>query len=273
MTNLPLMRSGARTVYRLPRANRARTLLRLVVPVGCFAPSLMAPAFAQSQGKPEAPKFNVAAVTPFRDSFAIIVQGQARGWEVYALERTATGFLYTERMSLGSANHGSAEVLLDSQLKPTRAHDSTVVLGKSLGSDVHYRGQHATGVAWLYTDSGPRKTSIDTVLPTGAFDGRALMGLVLTLDWHPGAQYTLTMFDTDQGIITQRLTVIGEEHITIPSGTRNVFRADLSDLTDATSTQAPVSMWVTVTRPHRIVKVGGVIGDVDVSTVLVAASP
>ena len=247
------------------------TLRRVGVLIGFVTPMLAAPAIAQRQREPQAPQFDVAAVTPFRDSFAIIVQGQARGWEVYALERTATGFLYIERMSLGSANHGSAEVLLDSQLRPTRAQDSTVVFGKSLGSDVHYSGQHATGVAWVYTDSGPRKTPIDTVLPTGAFDGRALMGLVLTLDWHPGAQYALTMFETDQGMITQRLTVIDEEHITIPSGSRNVFRADLSDLTDPATTQAPVSIWVTVTKPHRIVKVGGVTGDF--TTVLVAASP
>ena len=247
------------------------SLRRVAVLIGSVTPMLTAPAIAQRQGEPQAPQFDVAAVTPFRDSFAIIVQGQSRGWEVHALERTATGFLYIERMSLGSADHGSAEVLLDSQLKPTRAQDSTVVSGKSFGSDVRYSGQHAIGVAWLYTDSGPRKIPIDTVLPTGAFDGRAFMGLVLTLDWHPGARYALTMFETDQGIVTQRLTVIGEEHITIPSGSRNVFRADLSDLTDPTTTQAPVSIWVTVTRPHRIVKVGGVTGDF--STVLVAASP
>jgi hypothetical protein len=243
----------------------------VAVLIGSVTPTLIAPAIAQRQGEPQAPQFNVAAVTPFRDSFAIIVQGQARGWQVYAMEKTASGFLYIERMFLGPANNGNAEVSLDSQLKPIRARDTTMVFGKSYGSDVQYSGQRATGFAWLHTDSGPRRIPIDTVLPSGAFDGRAFMGLIVTLDWHPGAQYALTMFETDQGIITQRLTVVGEEHITIPSGSRNVLRADLTDLTDRTSTQAPVSIWVTVTRPHRIVKVGSV--NDDFSTVLVAPYP
>jgi hypothetical protein len=241
---------------------------RVAVLIGSLTPMLIAPAIAQRQGQPQTPQFDAAAVTLYRDSFAIIVQGQVRGWELYAMERTATGFLYRERMFLGPANNGEAEVSLDSQLKPIRAQDTTVVFGKSFGSDVHYSGQHATGFAWLQTDSGPKRIPIDTVLPSGAFDGRALMELVLTLDWHPGAQYALTMFEPDEGIITQRLTVVGEEHITIPSGSRDVFRAELTDLT---TTEAPVSIWVTATKPHRIVKVGGATDDF--STVLVAPYP
>ncbi len=245
---------------------------RVAVLIGTVTPMLMAPAIAQRQGEPQAPQFDVAAVTPFRDSFAIIVQGQARGWQVYAMERTATGFLYTDRFSLGPANTGSAEVELNSQLTPIRVHSTQLTLGMSDSTDVRYAGQRATGFATRFMKSRPRKIPIDTVLPPGAFDSDALMGLVLTLDWHPGAQYALTMFHTDESrITTQRLTVVGEEHITIPSGSRNVFRADLTDLTDLTTTQAPASIWVTATKPHRIVKVGGATDDF--STVLVAPSP
>jgi len=95
------------------------------------------------------------------------------------------------------------------------------------------------------------------------------MGLILTLDWHPGAQYALTMFYADEGdIATQRLTVVAEEDITIPMGNRHVFRAELTDLND-TATETTMSIWVTTTKPHRIVKERSAIEE----TVLVAASP
>src|SRR5436309_11632089 len=119
MTNPPRRRSDARTVAKVTCLNRVRSLLRFAVPLGCFAPVLRSPAFAQRQAESQAPQFDVAAVTSFRDSFAMVL-GQARGWQVYAMERTATGFLFTDRFSLGPADNGNAEVLLDSQLKPIR---------------------------------------------------------------------------------------------------------------------------------------------------------
>lgn len=266
MTNPPRKRSDARTVAKLARLNRVRTLLRLAVLLGCFAP--LSPAFAQRQGEPQAPQFDVAAVTPFRDSFAMVL-GQARGWQVYAMERTATGFLFTDRFSLGPADNGNAEVLLDSQLKPIRVQSTGLTFGMSSTGDVHYAGQHATGFASRPTRTGSTRVPIDTVLPSGSFDNEALMGLILTLDWHPGAQYALTMFYADEGdIATQRLTVVAEEDIIIPMGSRHVFRAELTDLTD-TTTEATMSIWVTTTKPHRIVKERSAIEE----TVLVAASP
>ncbi len=235
--------------------------------VGFVTPMLIAPAIAQRPEEPQAPQFDVAAVTPFRDSFALVL-GQARGWHVYAMERTATGFLFTDRFSLGPANNGSAEVLLDSQLKPIRVQSSGLTFGMSSNAEVHYVGQRASGFESRLTRSGPTRISIDTVLPSGSFDNLALMELILTLDWHPGAQYALTMFYVDGGsITTQRLTVVGEEHIIIPIGSRNVFRAELTDLTD-TTTEAAVSIWVTTTKPHRIVKVRSAIEE----TVLVTPS-
>lgn len=228
---------------------------RVAVIIGSVTPMLMSPAIAQKRGEPQAPQFDVAAVTPFRDSFAIIVQGQTRGWQVYAMARTAAGFLYTDRFALGPANKGNVEVSLDPQLKPIRVQSTGLTFGMPSNDDVHYAGQRATGFASRFTGSGPTSIPIDTILPSGAFDNLALMGLIVALDWHPGAQYALTMFYADEGTIaTQILTVVGEEHLTTPLGGRDVLRADLTDLTDTTA-QAPVSIWVTTTKPHRIVKV------------------
>jgi Protein of unknown function (DUF3108) len=268
MTTPARRRSDTRTVAKRARLKRVRTLLRLAALLGCLAPLPLSRAFAQRQGEPQAPQFDVAAVTPFRDSFAVVL-GRTHGWQVYAMERTATGFSFTDRFSFGPANNGNAEVLLDSQLKLVRVQSTGLTFGMSSTGDVHYAGQHATGFASRPTRTGPTRVPIDTVLPSGSFDNQALMGLILTLDWHPGAQYALTMFYADDGAIaTQRLTVLAEEDITIPMGSRHVFRAELTDVAD-TTTETAMSIWVTTTKPHRIVKERSAIAE----TVLVAASP
>jgi len=215
-------------------------------------------------------RFNAAAVVPFRDSFAIVVEGQAQGWQVYAMEKTDSGFRCIERFSLGLAKNWSSEVVLDSQLRPIRGHSDGVLLGHSIGGDVRYVAGRATGLLTQYTDSGARRVRIDTVLPTNATDGNALMGLILTLDWHLGATYTLTIFDPDQASIsTQMLRVTAEELITVPAGKRDVFRADLT-AAEADS-EAVVRIWVTAAKPHRIVKIAST-GD-DLVTVLIAPRP
>ncbi len=215
-------------------------------------------------------RFNAAAVVPFRDSFAIVFEGQAQGWQVYAMEKTDSGFRYIERFSLGLAKNWSAEVVLDSQLRPIRGHSDGALLGHSIDGDVRYVAGRAIGFLTQPTDSGPNRVRIDTVLPTNTVDGNALMGLILTLDWHLGATYALTIFDPDQASIsTQMLRVTAEELITVPAGKRDVFRADLT-AAEADS-EAVVRIWVTAAKPHRIVKIAST-GD-DLVTVLIAPRP
>ncbi len=111
-------------------------------------------AFAVGQQPLQTTRFNAAAVVPFRDSFAIVVEGQAQGWQVYAMEKTDSGFRYIERFSLGLAKNWSSEVVLDSQLRPIRGHSDGVLLGHSIGGDVRYVAGRATGLLTQYTDSG-----------------------------------------------------------------------------------------------------------------------
>jgi len=244
-------------------------LHRVAVLVGVAVSVLSHFAVGQQPHATQPTRFNAAAVVPFRDSFAIVFQGQAQGWQVYAMEKSDSGFRYIERFSAGAAKNWSSEVVLDSQLRAIREHSDGVLLGHSIGGDVRYVTGRATGLLTQYTDSGPHRVRIDTVLPTNAVDGNALMGLMLTLDWHLGASYALTIFDSDQASIsTQMLRVTAEELITVPAGKRDVFRADL---TAAEDTESAVRIWVTAAKPHRIVKIASA-GD-DLVTVLIAPRP
>ena len=242
----------------------------MAVLVGVAVSVLSAFAVGQQPQGTQPTRFNAAAVVPFRDSFAIVFQGQAQGWQVYAMEKTDSGFRYIERFSLGLAKNWSSAVVLDSQLRPIRGHSDGVLLGHSIDGDVRYVAGRAVGFLTQPTDSGPNRVRIDTVLPTNTVDGNALMGLILTLDWHLGATYTLNIFDPDQASIsTQMLRVTAEELITVPAGKRDVFRADLTAA--EADTEAAVRIWVTAAKPHRIVKIASA-GD-DLVTVLIAPRP
>ena len=246
------------------RAPRPRFVVRHGA-IGCVLVSLLCarPGTAQR----ELARFDPSAVAAFRDSFALVVNGQVAGWHVYAMERTPGGLRFIDRFALGSAMSRGAEVLLDDKLHILRGRHEGMEFGKPVRADVKYTGKRAIGVGLRRTDAGPVQVQVDTVLPDGAFDGLALMGLILTLEWRAGAAYPLGIFDVDEGgsLTTQVLRVADEEVVTVRAGRFRAFRADL------TTTQAPVRIWVTAARPHRLLKIGG--ADESFSTVLVAASP
>ena len=212
------------------------------------------PAIAQARADPmPIPlRFDARHLVTYRDSFAMVMNGAEVGHHVYSLARSGEGFAYTESVSMPGLLARELTVELDSHLTVLRARSEGQMQGRPMGSDVRYDGQRATGWAWVQRPSGPERVELDTMVAPGAFDGSALMALLPALDWADGTTYTLRLFDTDEYSTTeQTLTIVGPELVRVPAGEFRALRGDL------TTTQAPVRIWVTESRPHRLVKVGG----------------
>ena len=207
---------------------------------------------AQNLPAPTTPEFEPARITNYRDSFAILVNGEPRGTHVYAMKHSDDGFLYTESVAMPGFLHRERAVRMDSALAVTHAISDGELQGVPMGSQMQYDGRRARGWALVRGAERVQRVDLDTTLAAAAFDGLALMALLPALDWQPGVTYTLTLFDTDEGSTTeQTLRISGPEQIRVPAGEFVALRGDL------TTTQAPVRIWVTQTRPHRLVKVGG----------------
>ena len=190
------------------------------------------------------------------DSLASHMKGVPEGHEVHSLSRTATGYQYTERMSIPGIMTRTATVDLDTAMNVVRAQ-STGVLGKrKFGSVVEYHAQRARGRATPLERAAGIEVAIDTLLPPGAFDGLALYPVLLSRPWQLGNTATIELFDTDDlSISRQTFRIVAREELQVPAGKQLAFRGELS------TTQLPVTIWFSVARPHRLLKVSSANGE------------
>jgi hypothetical protein len=180
-----------------------------------------------------------------------MIQGIRHGWHRYSLTQSPTGLRFTDDFAIDSILTRSVTVTLTPHLVVTSAQATGNEFGQEVGAQLRYEDRHARGWAVVHGTSQPRRIAIDTVLPAEAFDGHALMALLPLLEWRVGATYSLMLFDTDENsITTQTIRIAARETVTVPAGTFETYRGDL------TTTQAPVRLWYTVSSPHRLIKMG-----------------
>lgn len=203
------------------------------------------PAASQSPGL-----INFGLLTARTDSFVVMVQGNPLGFQRTTIERTESGFRIVDDVQIGPimTQHTEVELGLDGGLRSTR--QTGQVRGQNATIDITYHDGRAKGSATTPSASGLVTTAIDTTLGTHAIDDNIITALLPALELTSGASFTLLVFLSgkghEQSIV---LTVRGTEKLTVPAGTFEVFRVDLS------GGQAPVAMYVTTEAPRRLVKI------------------
>ena len=202
-------------------------------------------AFGQPAGT-----INYAALTARSDSFVVMVQGNTLGFQRTTIERTEGGFRIVDEVQMGTimTQRTEVELGLDGALRSTR--QTGQVRGQSTSIEITYHDGRAKGSATTPAAGGPATIAIDTTVALGSIDDNLITALLPALDWTPGASFTLPIFLSGKGYEQSvTLTVRGTEKLTVPAGTFEVYRVDLS------GGQAPVAMYVTTDAAHRLVKI------------------
>ena len=97
---------------------------------------------------------------------------------------------------------------------------------------------------------GLKTTAVDAALPAGAIDDNAVQAIVPALKWSPAAKFTFNIFTASKNAVRPAtLAVTGTEKVTVPAGTFDAYRAEL------TGGDQPVTMYVTSAAPYRVVKI------------------
>jgi hypothetical protein len=211
--------------------------------------ALVLVAARSATGQPTSP-VNYSAVTARTDSFVVMVQGSPLGFQRTTIERTEGGFRVVDDVQIGPimSQHTEIELGPDGALRSTR--QTGQVRGQNTDIQISYHDGRAKGSATTPSVAGLVTTAIDTTVGAGAIDDNLITALVPALDWAPGATFALPVFLSGKGYEqTLTLTVKGIEKLTVPAGTFEVYRVDLS------GGQAPVAMYVTTEAPRRLVKI------------------
>jgi len=195
----------------------------------------------------------ILTLAPFADSFANVVEsrfGPDSGWLSEHFERTPSGYRLAETVDAGRGSHRTAEVFFDSALVVDSVRVQGRLSGRVIDYDVSYSGRSVTGWFTATQSDSSRRLPIETVLPDSAFDASAIMAVLPTLQWHVGMKHVLFEFNPENATTqTVLLAVQGEEQVTVPAGTFDTFRAEL------TLPGVIRHMWYTRSVPHRCIKV------------------
>ena len=193
---------------------------------------------------------NFAGLAARTDSFVVMVQGNPLGFQRTVIERTEDGFKIVDDVQIGSimTQHTEVELALDGAMRSTR--QTGQVRGQNTSIDITYHDGRAKGSATTPSVAGLVTTAIDTTVGSHAIDDNIITALLPALEWAPGATFTLPVFLSGKGYEQgMTLTVRGTEKLTVPAGTFEVYRVDLS------GGQAPVAMYITTESPRRLVKI------------------
>ena len=196
------------------------------------------------------PSINIAALAPRTDSFVVMVQGNPLGFQRTTVERTETGLRMIDDVQIGAimTQHTEVNFSSDGAMRSTR--QTGQVRGQATSIDILYHDGRAKGSATTPSMAGLVTIPIDTTVPAGAIDDNLLTALLPALEWSPTASITLPVFLSGKGYVQPvTLAVKAVETLTVPAGTFDVYRIDLS------GGQAPVSMFVTTDATHRLVKI------------------
>jgi hypothetical protein len=193
---------------------------------------------------------NFATLTARTDSFVVMVQGNALGFQRTTIERTENGFRVVDDVQIGPimSQHTEVEFAADGAMRSTK--QTGQVRGQNTSIDIAYHDGRAKGSATTPTMMSVMTIAIDTTVAAGAIDDNLITALLPALDWSPTASFVVPVFLSGKGYVQSlTLAVRATEKLTVPAGTFDVYRIELS------GGQAPVSMFVTTDSAHRLVKI------------------
>jgi uncharacterized protein DUF3108 len=184
------------------------------------------------------------------DSFVVMVQGNALGFQRTTIERTEGGFRMIDDVQIGPimTQHTEVEIGADGSLRSTK--QTGQVRGQSTNIEITYHDGRAKGSATTPSLTGLTTTAIDTTVAAGVIDDNLITALLPALEWSPTASIALPVFLSGKGYVQSvTLAVKSTEKLTVPAGTFDVYRVELS------GGQAPVAMFITTDATHRLIKI------------------
>ena len=193
---------------------------------------------------------NIATLVPHTDSFVVMIQGNPLGFQRTTLERTETGLRMVDDVQIGPimTQHTEVEFTPDGAMRSTK--QTGQVRGQNTSIEIAYHDGRAKGSATTPGAAGLVTTAIDTTVAAGAVDDNLLTTVLPALQWSPTASITLPVFLSGKGYVQPvTLAVKGTQQLTVPAGTFEVYRVELS------GGQASVAMFVTTDPAHRLVKI------------------
>ncbi len=186
---------------------------------------------------------------PGSDSFVVILQGKAKGWQRLRTTRAGDAWQFSDAITIDSMVTQESVSTLDASLAEQSLRQEGLMMGKPMKIALDWVSGRVKGTS-MTPSAGPAGTlSFDTVAVTGVVDDNAVTPLLSAVRWRDSLDITFPVFSSGKGTTSnQRITVTGTEHVTVPAGQFDTWRVELR------AERSRMIANVTRTAPYRIVR-------------------
>lgn len=187
------------------------------------------------------------------DSFVVLIQGTPRGWQRIGLRPAGAGWELHDAIAIGAMVQQSSSITLDAALGETMLRQSGVMSGRPMSIALDFHDGRVRGTADTPSNGPAGALSIDTTVAPTVLDDNAVTPLLTALRWRELLDIRFPVFTSGKAtVVTYRLRVMGADTVTVPAGTFESWRAEL---TTGTST---LMLHVTRAAPFRILRMTSV---------------
>jgi hypothetical protein len=201
-----------------------------------------------------AQRFNPSQLAARRDSFEVMVNGQAMGYSSVTLTREGENARVVTELTLPTINVRETRnmVFNATTLMPVSHEYRQTSRNSAATTRVTVANGRATGTAEQPRSGTVITSPVDVVIPPGAVDDELLGVLIPTLDLAEGFRTSFPTFYASGSIQSNALTVEGKETIVVPAGAFEVYRVALE-----LPSKEVVTMYVTTAPPRRTILIRG----------------
>ncbi|MEO7363661.1 MAG: hypothetical protein ABI120_25245, partial [Gemmatimonadaceae bacterium] len=183
------------------------------------------------------------------DSFAVIIQGAPRGWQRISITPRGNSWELQDAITIGSMVQQSSHITLNTALEEISLRQSGVMSGRAMTISLDFASGQVRGTADTPSNGPAGVLKIDTTLSAAVVDDNAVTPLLLALRWYESLDIRFPVLASGKGtVMTYRIRVLGADSSTVPAGTFDTWRAEL------TADRSTLLLQVTRALPHRIVR-------------------
>ncbi len=187
------------------------------------------------------------------DSFVVLIQGAPRGWQRVGMRPTGAGWELHDAIAIGAMVQQSSSITLDAALGETALRQSGVMSGRPMTIALDFANGRVRGTADTPSNGPAGALSIDTTVAPAVVDDNAVTPLFTALRWRESLDIRFPVFTSGKAtVVTYRLRVMGADTVTVPAGTFDSWRAEL------TTGSSTLLLHVTRAAPYRILRMTSV---------------
>jgi zinc protease len=191
-------------------------------------------------------RFDASRLQPATLTYAIVAGGNPVGTATTTLARDGAAWVSTQTVQAGPTST-RMEVRFTGDMTPVSGKSSTTAGAMAMETDMRLENGRVKGTAKLPAQMGGDKTFDAEAVAGTRFPGMDAAVLAVS-DLAPGKTISFPMFSPQSGSASPvTFKVAGEEKVTVPAGTFDAYKVELSG-------PQPATLWVRKDAPHVMLK-------------------